>query len=216
MRPILFAAAVIGAASVLASTDATAQFYPRPPIFGPGFYGPRLYAPWFYRPGLVHVRPVRKKPGYTKHAATKQVSTKQTSKKQAPTRQVRTEQFHTNHDSPMRSAATTGISAAPVSTTVIPLPDQDLLTPQPEFDCEFKTSSDDNAGDQSEPGPTRAQADPSADGGLRMKLDYERQCYRHAMVILQDRLRLLQVSVGETIKAAILGTTDTNAQQEHQ
>jgi hypothetical protein len=33
------------------------------------------------------------------------------------------------------------------------------------------------------------------------KLDYERQCYRHAEMILRDRLLGLQASVGETIKA---------------
>ena len=33
------------------------------------------------------------------------------------------------------------------------------------------------------------------------KLDYERQCYRHAEMIVRSRLQLLQGSVDETIKA---------------
>src|SRR5262249_42291727 len=33
------------------------------------------------------------------------------------------------------------------------------------------------------------------------KLDYERQCYRHAALIAYDRLERLQTSVRETVKA---------------
>jgi hypothetical protein len=40
--------------------------------------------------------------------------------------------------------------------------------------------------------------DPSADE--RQKLDYERQCYRHAEIIARDRLRLLQASVRRTTR----------------
>jgi hypothetical protein len=72
--------------------------------------------------------------------------------------------------------------------TPISLPDQALLIPQPEPDCEFR------------PSPT----DPD---GNNVKLDYERQCYRQAEIIVRTRLRLLQTSVGEMIKAAILGRT---------
>jgi hypothetical protein len=302
MRPILFAAAIIGATSVFASTDAMAQFFPRPPVFGFRFFGPGFYAPWFYGPMRVHAPPVRKKPGYTKHVSTKQVSTKQVSTKQVSTKKISTKQVSTKkvstkqistrqvpvrHGSTMRPAATTRVSAwpdarttiplpdralltptpefncefettsvddasgqlqgecyrhaeiilrdrlrqlqaavretidavnrseQPAATTgissrlplriVIPLPDQELLTAQPEFDCEFKTTSVDDGSDQPQPSPTRAQAGPSTDGALRMKLDYERECYRHAEMILRDRLRLLQVSIGETMKALIPG-----------
>ena len=41
--------------------------------------------------------------------------------------------------------------------------------------------------------------DPNADE--RQKLDYERQCYRHAEIIARDRLRLLQASVRRTARA---------------
>ena len=65
--------------------------------------------------------------------------------------------------------------------TAIPLPDRELLTPQPEPDCDFKTTG--------------------SDADDRQKLDYERQCYRHAESIARGRLRRLQESLGSTIKA---------------
>jgi hypothetical protein len=217
MRPILSAAAaMIGAASVLASTDAMAQFYPG---WWPGVFGPGLYGPGFYGPPPARLSTVRKKPVSTKQASTKQASTKQASTKQASTKQASTKQASTKHVSTKQvsstcPAATAGISTGPALRPVIPLPDQELLTPQPEFDCEFKTSSVDDANDQPEPSPTRAQADPITDSVLRKKLEYERECYRHAEIVLRDRLRLLQVSVGETIKAAIFGPTKTEAPKE--
>jgi hypothetical protein len=69
----------------------------------------------------------------------------------------------------------------------IPLPDQALLEPQPEPQCEFKAQP----------------ADPSDLNAQRvMKLDYERQCYRHAEIIVRNRLHLLQASVGKASDAA--------------
>jgi hypothetical protein len=61
----------------------------------------------------------------------------------------------------------------------IPLPAMQLLTPQPEPDCKPSDTSIDE----------------------RQKLDYERQCYRHAEMIVRSRLQLLQGSVDETIRA---------------
>ena len=63
----------------------------------------------------------------------------------------------------------------------VPLPSLSLLAPQPEPNCEFPTT------------------DSSADE--RQRLDYERQCYRHAEMIARARLRLLQRSVARTIRA---------------
>jgi hypothetical protein len=37
---------------------------------------------------------------------------------------------------------------------------------------------------------------------VRMKLDYERQCYRHAEMIARRRLTSLQAAVLDTAKAA--------------
>ena len=58
-------------------------------------------------------------------------------------------------------------------------PDPTLLAPQPAPDCEFKRT-DVNAVDPNE--------------WARLKIDYERQCYRDAEQIARDRLRLLQAS----------------------
>jgi BA14K-like protein len=95
--------------------------------------------------------------------------------------------------------AKTAHSAGPGERSLIPLPDPTLLAPPAEFDCEFKTASPNEARGQSSPGPAPAHADP--DAALRAKLDYERQCYRHAEMILRDRLLGLQAAVGKTIKA---------------
>jgi hypothetical protein len=61
----------------------------------------------------------------------------------------------------------------------IPLPARTLLVAPEEPDCELK--------------------DPNADE--RQKLDYERQCYRHAGIIARERMRLLQASVRRTAQA---------------
>src|SRR5258708_3274103 len=85
-------------------------------------------------------------------------------------------------------------TAGPGSKPSIPLPRRTLLTPPLDVDCTFKDSSD--AAD-SAPRPTPAEAIAA----VRMKLDYERQCYRHHEIILRNGLEQLKASVGETIKA---------------
>jgi hypothetical protein len=87
-------------------------------------------------------------------------------------------------------AATSGTANGSVGSSVgsrspIPLPDPALLREQSEPDCEFKAAE--------------AKTDE------RMKLDYERQCYRHAEMIVRNRLELLQSSVEKTIKAVKRG-----------
>src|SRR5579871_3811004 len=57
------------------------------------------------------------------------------------------------------------------------LPSHALLAPLPEPDCTFKDAASGN-GD-----------------AVRMKLDYERQCYRQSEMIARERLRQLQTSV---------------------
>jgi hypothetical protein len=69
--------------------------------------------------------------------------------------------------------------AQPKSRIPIPLPAASLLSPQPEPSCEI--------------------TDTNADE--RQKLDYERQCYRQAEMIVRSRLQLLQESVDKTISA---------------
>jgi hypothetical protein len=68
----------------------------------------------------------------------------------------------------------------------VQLPRRVLLAPPKEPNCEFHGQS--------------GQAGADADAVLRMKLDYERQCYRHAEMIARNRLRQLQTSVDDTIK----------------
>src|SRR5262245_7522334 len=70
-------------------------------------------------------------------------------------------------------------SPARPSAVSIPLPARTLLVALEEPDCELK--------------------DPNADE--RQKLDYERQCYRHAGIIARERMRLLQASVRRTARA---------------
>ena len=60
----------------------------------------------------------------------------------------------------------------------VPIPSEALLKPQPEPDCTFPAT--DTAADE------------------RQRLDYERQCYRHAEMIARTRLQLLQESVAKT------------------
>jgi hypothetical protein len=67
------------------------------------------------------------------------------------------------------------------SRTPSPLPATPLLNPQPEPSCELET--------------TESSTDE------RQKLDYERQCYRHAEMIVRSRLQFLQESVDKTISA---------------
>jgi hypothetical protein len=75
----------------------------------------------------------------------------------------------------------TGVATGSVSRAAIPLPGRGLLQAQPEPQCTFES------------------AEPKPDE--RQKLDYERQCYRHAEMIARARLDLLQGSVAKTIKA---------------
>ena len=89
---------------------------------------------------------------------------------------------------------TASINTARRSRTRIPLPDRALLTAQPEPDCEVKPTAPD-AAKSAEP------SDPNADLALRIKLDYERECYRKAEMRVRDRLKRLQASTAETIKA---------------
>jgi len=67
----------------------------------------------------------------------------------------------------------------------LPLPARALLKRQPEPRCEFATAG--------------------ADADQRQKLDYERQCYRHAEMIARGRLDRLQDSVARTIRAVRRG-----------
>jgi hypothetical protein len=49
--------------------------------------------------------------------------------------------------------------------------------------------------------PPKIEEDRNADLALRIKLEYERECYRQAEMRVRDRLSQLQSSVSETIKS---------------
>jgi hypothetical protein len=85
-------------------------------------------------------------------------------------------------------------TAGPGAKPSIPLPRRTLLTPPADVDCVFKDGSD-AADSAAKPTPAEAIA------AVRMKLDYERQCYRHNEIILLNGLEQLQAAAGETIKA---------------
>ena len=79
-------------------------------------------------------------------------------------------------------AAPAAPAAAPVrrhSEVRIRRPNRSLLVPQSAPDCEFRR-------------PDLKTVDP--DEWARLKLDYERQCYREAEQTVRNRLRMLQAS----------------------
>jgi hypothetical protein len=81
-----------------------------------------------------------------------------------------------------------GAGAQQAARTRIPVPSAQLLKQQPEPVCEYRS--------------TTKGADAAAEAAeLRAKLDYERQCFRHAEMIVRQRLHALQASVDKTIKA---------------
>jgi hypothetical protein len=84
--------------------------------------------------------------------------------------------------------------ARPMSAASIPIPARALMVSPLEPDCELK--------------------DPNADE--RQKLDYERQCYRHAEIIARDRLRLLQASVRRTARASQRRPADEPTDPRHE
>ena len=90
----------------------------------------------------------------------------------------------------------------------IPLPDRALLETRPAPDCEARamqrTDKDRRVDTASLAKPTIPEdvsADPNADLALRIKLEYERECYRQAERRVRDQLQSLQASTTQTIDA---------------
>jgi hypothetical protein len=73
----------------------------------------------------------------------------------------------------------------------VPLPDSALLEQLQTPRCEYRKGS------------SKKEASPASDSdeNARTKLDYERQCYRHAEMIARTRLKALQKSVSRTVLA---------------
>jgi hypothetical protein len=87
--------------------------------------------------------------------------------------------------SPSPNIPNSNVPSPNVAGPNVAMPSQALLKPQPEPDCTFPAT--DTAADE------------------RQKLDYERQCYRHAEMIARARLQLLQESVAKTPAAVKSG-----------
>ena len=102
------------------------------------------------------------------------------------------------------------------SQSRVPLPKAALLAPQAAPDCgEAKTADARPAAGNSkrmasaavpEPAssatvPPSPDADRNAELALRIKLEYERECYRQAEMRVRERLHQLQSSIGETVKS---------------
>lgn len=78
-----------------------------------------------------------------------------------------------------------------------------LLKRQPAPSCEYRTASVETSGKQQPDGqPAVSDAGANPDAAVRAKLDYERQCYRHAEMIARTRLTSLQAAVSDAARAA--------------
>jgi hypothetical protein len=84
-----------------------------------------------------------------------------------------------------------GCAAAPPwrFAAPVPLPSRALLAAPRQPDCEYRRIG---------LGDTMLESDEDA---ARHKLEYERQCYRRAEMMMRARLRRLQASVAQTVKA---------------
>jgi hypothetical protein len=49
--------------------------------------------------------------------------------------------------------------------------------------------------------PPSPEVERNAELALRIKLEYERECYRQAEMRVRERLHQLQSSIGETVKS---------------
>jgi hypothetical protein len=65
-----------------------------------------------------------------------------------------------------------------------------MLVRQPPPNCDYRATRNDKSGAPAEEGSEQ-----------RAKLDYERQCYRHAEIIARARLRTLQNTLEDKAKA---------------
>ena len=81
----------------------------------------------------------------------------------------------------------------------VPLPSKALLAPLRTPDCEGDGQQ--LASSQATASVEPAQPKSNADLALRIKLEYERECYRQAEARAREQLRKLQASAAETIKA---------------
>ncbi len=189
MRVIPLSAATIGVATLVAASAATAQYAPWCAVYT-GETGPNCA--FITRQQCIAVAGIKGMciRNYQAAPVNEPASVAiRPARKQPDTRPAALKPASPTPSPTVSRAASTGTSTRPATRPSIPLPDRALLAPPPDFDCEFKAAS----------------IDPGADIAVQMKLDYELQCYRHAVMIKHDRLRSLQASVGQTIKAVDRG-----------
>ena len=110
-------------------------------------------------------------------------------------------------------ATTVSRSTSSGVKTALPLPEAALLSPLSEFSCEFKNDASNKSAGGPQSDASRGPSDINAEAILAMKLDYERQCYRHATLIAFEALQRLQASVRETIKAVNSSSSRALAKQ---
>jgi len=213
MRPILFVAAIIGAASITtlnAMAQCSRTSIPRP--------NPTLLAPPSEFDCKFNTSSFNEAPSQPQQSATRGQTDpgpdaaalvakldyeRQCYRHASTIARDRLRQLQASVDKAIKAvnracpAARSGRASGLGSKANIPLPSRALLIEPADVNCEFKDSSLDDAVGAPQPTPTRAEADAA----LRVKLDYERQCYRHDEMILRNGLQLLQASVGEMIKA---------------
>jgi hypothetical protein len=84
-----------------------------------------------------------------------------------------------------------------VAKKAIPLPNQALLAAPGKPDCEASGQQLASAAAV----PSSSLSEKTADLALRIKLEYERECYRQAESRVREQLRKLQASASETIMA---------------
>jgi hypothetical protein len=75
-----------------------------------------------------------------------------------------------------------------------PAADRALLEVPPEPDCGAQKGRTEAASDLTTQSIIGGDGDPNADLALRIKLEYERECYRRAEARMRDRVKQLQAS----------------------
>jgi len=105
-----------------------------------------------------------------------------------------------SHHTERLSDGPAAASKRQVAKKAVPLPSQALLAPQATPDCEGKGQGQQLASTDAS-AAVALRPETNADLALRIKLEYERECYRHAEARVREQLRKLQASASETIKA---------------
>ncbi len=105
-----------------------------------------------------------------------------------------------SHHTERLSDGPVAASKRQVAKKAVPLPSQALLAPQATPDCEGKGQGQQLASTDAS-AAVAPRSETNADLALRIKLEYERECYRQAEARVREQLRKLQASASETIKA---------------